>query len=187
MFIVSASIGGGHDGAAAELARRLEISGVHTLTVDFLDLLPIGLGWLIRSIYSFQLRFVPQSYEALYRFCMIVRFSWRPTVAISTVLSRRRLLRRLREFNPSVVVSVYPLASLALGRMRTKRWLNVAAVTYLTDFSVHPLWLHPGVTVTPHAAALTEPRTAVARIAEQVERVRRGETPRNLVDLNAGY
>jgi glyoxylate/hydroxypyruvate reductase A len=50
-----------------------------------------------------------------------------------------------------------------------------------------PLWRHPGVTVTPHAAALTEPRTAVARIAANVERVRRGERPLNLVDFEAGY
>jgi glyoxylate/hydroxypyruvate reductase A len=50
-----------------------------------------------------------------------------------------------------------------------------------------PLWRHPGVTVTPHAAALTEPRTAVARIAANVERVRRGEPPLNVVDFEAGY
>src|SRR5687768_16130415 len=28
----------------------------------------------------------------------------------------------------------------------------------------HPLWTHPAITITPHAAALTEPRTAVPRI-----------------------
>jgi glyoxylate/hydroxypyruvate reductase A len=50
-----------------------------------------------------------------------------------------------------------------------------------------PLWKHPGVTVTPHSAALTEPRTAVAKIVENVERVRRGETPLHLVDFAAGY
>jgi glyoxylate/hydroxypyruvate reductase A len=50
-----------------------------------------------------------------------------------------------------------------------------------------PLWRHPGVTVTPHSAALTEPRTAVEKIAENVERVRRGERPLNLVDFGAGY
>ncbi len=50
-----------------------------------------------------------------------------------------------------------------------------------------PLWTHPGVTVTPHIAALTEPRTAVPSIVENVERVRRGESPLHLVDFAAGY
>jgi glyoxylate/hydroxypyruvate reductase A len=50
-----------------------------------------------------------------------------------------------------------------------------------------PLWQHPGVSITPHSAALTEPRTAVARIVENVVRVRRGETPLHLVDFKAGY
>ncbi|MGH8688326.1 MAG: 2-hydroxyacid dehydrogenase [Burkholderiales bacterium] len=50
-----------------------------------------------------------------------------------------------------------------------------------------PLWAHPGITVTPHIAALSEPRTSVGKIAENVERVRRGELPRNLVDFAAGY
>jgi glyoxylate/hydroxypyruvate reductase A len=50
-----------------------------------------------------------------------------------------------------------------------------------------PLWSHPGVTITPHAAALSEPRTAIPKIVENVERVRRGETPLNLVDFAAGY
>ena len=50
-----------------------------------------------------------------------------------------------------------------------------------------PLWKHPGVSITPHSAALTEPRTAVAKLVENVERVRRGETPLHLVDFTAGY
>jgi len=53
--------------------------------------------------------------------------------------------------------------------------------------SSSPLWKHPAVTITPHSAALTEPRTAVAKIVENVERVRRGETPLHLVDFAAGY
>jgi glyoxylate/hydroxypyruvate reductase A len=50
-----------------------------------------------------------------------------------------------------------------------------------------PLWQHPGITITPHSAALTEPRTAIPKIVENIERVRRGETPHNLVDFAAGY
>jgi len=50
-----------------------------------------------------------------------------------------------------------------------------------------PLWAHPGITLTPHIAALTEPRTSVAKVAENIERVRRGERPLNTVDFDAGY
>jgi glyoxylate/hydroxypyruvate reductase A len=50
-----------------------------------------------------------------------------------------------------------------------------------------PLWGHPAVSITPHSAALTEPRTAVPKIVENVERARRGEAPLNRVDFEAGY
>ena len=50
-----------------------------------------------------------------------------------------------------------------------------------------PLWAHPKVSITPHTAALTEPRTAVPKIVENVERARRGEAPLNRVDFDAGY
>ena len=76
------------------------------------------------------------------------------------------------------------LASLNSGQLR-HAYLDVFDTEPLP--AGHPFWRHPGVTVTPHAAALTEPRTAVAKIAENVERVRRGEAPLNLVDFAAGY
>jgi glyoxylate/hydroxypyruvate reductase len=50
-----------------------------------------------------------------------------------------------------------------------------------------PLWAHPGVTVTPHIAALTEPRTALATVVENLERLRRGAALVHLVDRAAGY
>jgi glyoxylate/hydroxypyruvate reductase len=69
-------------------------------------------------------------------------------------------------------------------------WL---AHAYLDVFDAEPLperdalWDHPHITITPHIAALTDPRTAVPKVVENVERVRRGETPANLVDFAAGY
>ena len=50
-----------------------------------------------------------------------------------------------------------------------------------------PLWAHPNVSITPHTAALTEPRTAMARIVENIELIRTGKMPLNLVDFGAGY
>ncbi len=50
-----------------------------------------------------------------------------------------------------------------------------------------PLWRHSGITLTPHIAALTEPRTALPKVVQNIERVRRGQTPLYLVDFGAGY
>ena len=67
------------------------------------------------------------------------------------------------------------------------------AHAYLDVFEQEPLaaadalWSHPGVSITPHSAALTEPRTAVPRLVENIERTRRGEAPLNQVDFAAGY
>ncbi len=76
------------------------------------------------------------------------------------------------------------LAALASGHL-AHAYLDVFETEPLPADS--PLWSHPGITITPHIAALTEPRTSVGKIAENVERVRRGEVPMNLVDFAAGY
>lgn len=50
-----------------------------------------------------------------------------------------------------------------------------------------PLWTHPRVFVTPHAAATSDPAHLVAPMLEQMARIERGEPPENLVDRKAGY
>jgi glyoxylate/hydroxypyruvate reductase A len=76
------------------------------------------------------------------------------------------------------------LAALDSGRL-AHAYLDVFQVEPLP--AGHPYWSHPRVTVTPHIAALTEPRTAVTRVVENLARVRRGEPPLDLVDPAAGY
>jgi glyoxylate/hydroxypyruvate reductase A len=51
----------------------------------------------------------------------------------------------------------------------------------------HPFWHHPKVFVTPHVSSITEPATAVAQIAENVERLTLGAPLINLVDRAIGY
>jgi glyoxylate/hydroxypyruvate reductase A len=51
----------------------------------------------------------------------------------------------------------------------------------------HPFWLHPQVTVLPHAAAQTDPRSAAAVAAGNLRAARDGEALQHLVDRQRGY
>ncbi|HAH09746.1 MAG TPA: glyoxylate/hydroxypyruvate reductase A [Alphaproteobacteria bacterium] len=48
-------------------------------------------------------------------------------------------------------------------------------------------WTHPKVTLTPHAAAATDPRAISRHIVETIAAMERGGAPGNLVDLSKGY
>ncbi|MCS6778751.1 MAG: glyoxylate/hydroxypyruvate reductase A [Geminicoccaceae bacterium] len=76
------------------------------------------------------------------------------------------------------------LAALETGRLEGAM-LDVFAHEPLPKSS--PLWRHPKVFVTPHAAGITNPRTATAVIVAQLRRLERGEPLAHLVDPARGY
>ena len=51
----------------------------------------------------------------------------------------------------------------------------------------HPYWAHPNVTVTPHIASETRPKTAAEVVAENVARGESGKPLLNIVDRRLGY
>ena len=51
----------------------------------------------------------------------------------------------------------------------------------------HPFWRHASVTVLPHVAAQTDPRSAALIAAANVRAFRAGAAPANLVDRRRGY
>jgi UDP-N-acetylglucosamine:LPS N-acetylglucosamine transferase len=138
-------MGGGHDGVATELARRLREDDHDVEVRDFLDALPWPLGPLLRAGYEFQIRRLAWSYELTYRFWCWLPILVGPLGAVLSWCVRRKIRRWVAAGDPDVVVSVYPLASQALGAMRKRGQLGVPAVTFLTDFAIHPVWVHRGV------------------------------------------
>lgn len=50
-----------------------------------------------------------------------------------------------------------------------------------------PLWAHPSVSITPHAAAASNPTALVPEILKQIDAFEKGEPLCNLVDRHAGY
>ena len=110
---------------------------------DFLDLLPAGAGRLLCGAYHRLLTWLPGGYQRLYA---ATDETSRPGV-VWRMLFRAAEQRTLRALAPDtrVVVSTYPGAGQVLGALRRRGLLTVPAVTYLTDFSVHALWVAPGI------------------------------------------
>ncbi|MET8243907.1 UDP-N-acetylglucosamine--N-acetylglucosamine transferase [Streptomyces sp. NPDC005202] len=164
-MIISASVGAGHDGAAAELARRLSAYGCTVDRLDFLDLLPARLGRLISDGYHRMLTHVPGCYQRIYAATERAGGSG-PGVRALLRSAEKRTLQALPP-DTRAVVSTYPGASQVLGALRRSGRLTVPAITYLTDFSVHPLWVADGIDL--HLAAHAIPAAqARARGAARV-------------------
>lgn len=51
----------------------------------------------------------------------------------------------------------------------------------------HPFWRHPRITITPHVASITDPRTVADLVAENVRRHRAGIALLHVVDPEVGY
>jgi glyoxylate/hydroxypyruvate reductase A len=50
-----------------------------------------------------------------------------------------------------------------------------------------PLWRHPKIIVTPHIAAISDPRVTVAYVLDGIAKAERGERHENTVDVARGY
>jgi glyoxylate/hydroxypyruvate reductase A len=76
------------------------------------------------------------------------------------------------------------LAALDTGRLR-HAVLDVFHAEPLP--AGHPFWRHPRVTLLPHAAALTDPRSAAAVVAHNLRALRDGAPLAHLVDRTRAY
>ena len=168
--IISGSFGAGHDAAAREIGIRLGEHGVACDLLDIVDLYPPGLGGLLRRVYFLQLRTVPASWRWLLG-RLEGEGSRLNTAArlVSQVGGRRTRARAATGY--LAVVSTHPLASQMLGQLRRRDRLRTPVMTYLTDASVHGLWVHERVDLhlAIHAVAAKAALDHGARLVEVVQ------------------
>jgi processive 1,2-diacylglycerol beta-glucosyltransferase len=142
VVIVSASVGGGHDGAARELARRLVDRGLPVAELDFLDMVPWQ-GAALTAVYAAMLRWAPWTYQVTYT--VLNRSRLLAALGALVMRSGRRRLLKAIPADAAMVVSTYPMASQLLGWLRRRGHLDLPVATFLTDFSVHRLWVAQGI------------------------------------------
>jgi UDP-N-acetylglucosamine:LPS N-acetylglucosamine transferase len=148
LLIVSASMGAGHDAAAAALAAQAEAEGHAVRTVDLLKMPPHGQGSVLRAFYHSMIAVIPWLYDWAMR-------TWVTHPGIFEVITRgggrsaeKPLLAEVEAFQPDAIVAVYNLAAQVLGRLRSQGRLGVPVATYVTDPGAHPYWVWSGVDLT---------------------------------------
>jgi processive 1,2-diacylglycerol beta-glucosyltransferase len=145
ILVVSASMGAGHHAAADELVLRLRRRGNVAQRIDVLELGRPGQGERLKATYAMLLHRLPRLYDLALRFWARWPAPLEAFTARGAAAYEESLLAEIRAFRPDVVVSVYNLASQALGRLRSAAVLDVPTVTYVTEPAAHPYWFHPGV------------------------------------------
>src|SRR5690242_17006858 len=105
-------------------------------------MLPGSMGKALGAAYLRQLLAVPRSWDVLLHMLQRSRAFAALVCLLFSVTSRR--MRRVVE-SADLVVSTHPLPSQTLSRLRRKGRVTAPVVTYLTDMSVHRLWVAPHV------------------------------------------
>jgi UDP-N-acetylglucosamine:LPS N-acetylglucosamine transferase len=166
LLIVSASMGAGHDAAAAALAAQAEADGYEVRTVDLLGMPRHGQGAFLRAFYHAMIAVIPGLYDWAMR-------TWVDHPRVFELIthnggrsSEKPLLAEVTDFRPDVVVAVYNLAAQVLGRLRTQGRLSVPVATYVTDPGAHPYWVWPGVDL--HLAPMSDTAAALESMGAAV-------------------
>jgi UDP-N-acetylglucosamine:LPS N-acetylglucosamine transferase len=155
--VITGSYGAGHNSAAREIARVLTAAGCEVATHDIVTLLPWRLGPLLRRVYYAQLRRRPSSWGTTLRLLEPGRAAYRLVTWLLS-FAAARVVEAVGGCD--LVVTTHPFGAQALGHARATGLLAAPAVTYLTDTSVHSLWIHPGVdlNLAIHEVAAVEAR-----------------------------
>lgn len=175
VLIVSAAMGGGHLQVSRELARRLTERGQVVAVLDLLTVMPRPAARALAWVYPWLVNRAPWLYDLVYRVFFRARQRAGERASVPVRLALPGLARAVDRFDPDVVVSTYHLAALAVGRLRAAGRLRAPALTFITTFGVHSLWLHPAtdgyLCIWDGAAAAVAARTdAPVRVVEPVVR-----------------
>jgi processive 1,2-diacylglycerol beta-glucosyltransferase len=165
VLILSAEVGEGHAAAARALAQQLEADPAPTeVTVaDGLEAMGRLLRLVVEDGYRVQLRFMPWTYTIFYSLLEHVPPVRWLVRRLLYLFGSRPLARYIAEHEPDVVVSTYPVITVALARLRHTGALRCPAVATITDLTGLFFWAQPGIDT--HLVCYGESVQTVERIA----------------------
>lgn len=143
-LIFSAPFGSGHTRAAQALASAMRTvsCGAEVTVLEGITPRDRFFGTMA-STYLTALRYWPEAYGYIYRWSSSGKASrLLPALILRANL---RIARTVSGERPRHVLATHPFAAVALGHLRACGAIGCPVSAVVTDFSVHPLWFHPGV------------------------------------------
>lgn len=142
VLLFTASLGDGHNQVASALRDEFVSRGVQVIEVDYFRAKHLRTARFLERSYEWITHYVPYIYGGAYKITSNFR-SQHPLWKFASVLSKKAVLTALHEYDPDIVLQIFPdhaLASLTKGRVR-KPYIGVV----LTDYSMHGHWFHENV------------------------------------------
>lgn len=140
VLILTAHFGEGHIQAAETLADAFEQQGRNSYICDLYgEAYPAVHSLaqhLLKKGYS---RFGTPFYKAFYY--GTDKLSSKGLSYFYQHLGKKRLLRLIETYLPSLIVTTFPLHAAPYLRLRPS--FNIPTYTVITDYCAHPLWIHP--------------------------------------------
>ncbi|MGH7921768.1 MAG: MGDG synthase family glycosyltransferase [Candidatus Dormibacteraceae bacterium] len=150
LLIVSADMGEGHNATGRALQEAAEGTwpGVQVRWLDTLRAMGPGVGPVLRSLYSTNVRHLPWLYQFLYDQIRRRRWFADSSKHVIGAWAGRRLAMPLAEWTPDAIVCTYPMGTAGLAWLRSHRGLRTPIGAWVSDFAPHPFWVFRDVDLT---------------------------------------
>lgn len=141
ILIFYASYGGGHLSAANSIKQYIDdnFSDFDTKLIDCMLYVNKPINKLTTTAYKEMAKNFPWAWGEVYS-----HSQKGPMAHISSTannLMARKLLKLLKEYNPSIVISTHPFGSQMVSYLKRKALIDCKLATIMTDFSPHEQWL----------------------------------------------
>lgn len=172
VLILTASVGEGHDLPARTLADQLRSEDPEVDVVVEDGLRAMGRGFVLineraAGVVFFRFRWL---WDAAFWLFVGLAPTRRITQAFVRRVGSRGVLALVREVEPDIVVSVYPMTTEVLGGLRRSGRLDMPVVAAITDLAMMHYWAAPGVDL--HLITHPESADEVRRVAGRETAVR---------------
>jgi len=144
VLILYANMGKGHITASLATKEALETlypNKIDVIILDFFKLISKGFSDATEKAYNNSVRFIPIFYKAFFE---ISDSKWPVKLVnkINFLLLHSAMKKILKEINPDIIVSTFPIWDYSIAQMWKKKKPNAKFINIITDsISIHNAWL----------------------------------------------